>query len=284
MPRPHRRIEAGIIYHVLNRGNGRRDLFAKDADFAAFIKVLREALEPLPGRSAVVLPDEQPLAPAAAAAERFGPSQMMGWLTVTHARRHHAHYPNPGSGHLYQGRFKSFPVQSDEHFLTVARYIHANPLRAELVKDARDWPWSDLRGQRDAAARGLAGRSPAQLGDAGEPADEAHGSCRRRAQHRPRHAVGLTNVDTAHREQTGPGQHPQATWPTEKAGDGVEPAVSQSDSSDGRRRQVNHGDPVKSPGDPLTCSDFNVRYQTVHAATGSYQEIDWLPWIKMRLT
>ena len=54
------------------------------------------------------------------------------------------HYRSPGSGHLYQGRYKSFPVQSDEHFLTVARYIHANPLRAGLVKRAQDWPWSDL--------------------------------------------------------------------------------------------------------------------------------------------
>jgi putative transposase len=69
---------------------------------------------------------------------------MMAWLTVTHARRHHAHYPNPGSGHLYQGRFKSFPVQSDEHFLIVARYIHANPLRAGLVKRLRQWRWNDL--------------------------------------------------------------------------------------------------------------------------------------------
>jgi putative transposase len=68
---------------------------------------------------------------------------MMAWLTVTHARRHHKHYPQPGTGHIYQGRFKSFPVQSDEHFLIVARYIHANALRARLVKRAEAWRWSD---------------------------------------------------------------------------------------------------------------------------------------------
>ena len=47
-------------------------------------------------------------------------------------------------GHLYQGRFKSFPVQHDAHYLTAMRYIEANPLRAKLVKHAGDWPWSSL--------------------------------------------------------------------------------------------------------------------------------------------
>ena len=82
--------------------------------------------------------------------KRAALSRMMAWLTVTHARRHHKHYPNPGTGHLYQGRFKSFPVESDEHFLIVARYIHANPLRAGLVKQAGDWRWSDMAGRLSA--------------------------------------------------------------------------------------------------------------------------------------
>ena len=49
-----------------------------------------------------------------------------------------------GSGHLYQGRFKSFPVQDDDHFLTVCRYVERNALRANLVKLAEDWRWSSL--------------------------------------------------------------------------------------------------------------------------------------------
>jgi putative transposase len=68
----------------------------------------------------------------------------MGWVGVTHVRRHQEHYHRRGGGHLYQGRFKSFPVSSDEHFLTLCRYVEANPRRAKLVGRAEKWPWSGL--------------------------------------------------------------------------------------------------------------------------------------------
>ena len=72
------------------------------------------------------------------------------WLTHTHTMRWHAHYHTAGTGHLYQGRFKSFPVQSDEHFLTVCRYVERNPVRAGLVAQPRSWPWSRARGRASA--------------------------------------------------------------------------------------------------------------------------------------
>jgi putative transposase len=63
------------------------------------------------------------------------------WLTLTHAQRwKHAHGA-VGHGHLYQGRFKSFPIQQDEHLLTVLRYVERNPLRAKLVEKAQEWRW-----------------------------------------------------------------------------------------------------------------------------------------------
>ena len=68
----------------------------------------------------------------------------MARLTMTHTRRWQEHYQEVGYGHLYQGRFKSFPVQEDLHFLAVARYIKHNPLRAGLVEKAGDWQWSSL--------------------------------------------------------------------------------------------------------------------------------------------
>jgi putative transposase len=69
-------------------------------------------------------------------------------LTMTHARRwKHAHNA-VGHGHLYQGRFKSFPVQEDEHLLTVLRYVERNPLRAGMVKRAQDWPWGSCHVRR----------------------------------------------------------------------------------------------------------------------------------------
>jgi len=68
----------------------------------------------------------------------------MRWITVTHTQRWHAHRQSFGSGPVYQGRFKSFPVQTDEHFLTVARYVERNAVRAKLVKRAEQWQWSSL--------------------------------------------------------------------------------------------------------------------------------------------
>jgi len=60
-------------------------------------------------------------------------SEVMRLLSVTHTQRWHAHRHTAGTGPVYQGRFKSFPVQSDEHFLTVARYVERNPVRTNLV-------------------------------------------------------------------------------------------------------------------------------------------------------
>jgi len=68
----------------------------------------------------------------------------MGWLTMTHTQRWHANHRTSGSGHLYQGRFKSFLVQSDSHFLTVCRYVERNALRAYLVQKAQEWRWCSL--------------------------------------------------------------------------------------------------------------------------------------------
>src|SRR5690348_2708935 len=143
MPRTPRQIEAGTIYHVLNRGNGQRTLFSKEHDYLAFIALLGEALSrfPVDLLAFCLMGNHWHLLLRPRTDDAL--SRMMAWLTVTHARRHHKHYPQPGTGHIYQGRFKSFPVQSDEHFLIVARYIHANALRARLVKRAEAWRWSD---------------------------------------------------------------------------------------------------------------------------------------------
>ncbi len=68
----------------------------------------------------------------------------MGWVGVTHVRRYHEHYHSRGGGHLYQGRFKSFPVAEGDYFLALCRYVEANALRAGLVERAEEWQWSGL--------------------------------------------------------------------------------------------------------------------------------------------
>jgi putative transposase len=81
----------------------------------------------------------QSLAPGAVADGAF-----MQRLTITHVRRWHLYRESVGMGHIYQGPYKSFPIQCDEHFLTVCRYVERNPLRASLVPRAEDWRWSSL--------------------------------------------------------------------------------------------------------------------------------------------
>jgi len=68
----------------------------------------------------------------------------MAWLTATHSKRWHAWRQTAGTGHVYQGRYKAFPVSGDMHFLRVCRYVERNALRAGLVARAEDWPWSSL--------------------------------------------------------------------------------------------------------------------------------------------
>ena len=71
-------------------------------------------------------------------------SEFFRWLTVTHTQRWHAHHGTAGMGHLYQGRFKSFPVAEDDHLLDVLRYVERNPLRAGIVERAEDWRFGSL--------------------------------------------------------------------------------------------------------------------------------------------
>src|SRR5271154_5962776 len=154
MPRTARAVEGGGIYHVLNRGNGRMQIFHKPDDYAAFVKLLlqaRQRIMPVDVLGLCLMPNHWHLVLRPQADKDL--AAFMRWLCTAHVRRHHAHYHSP-PGHLYQGRYKSFPVQSDEHLLTVLRYVEANALRAGLAKSAGEWPWSSdaMRRTRQGAA------------------------------------------------------------------------------------------------------------------------------------
>lgn len=144
MARRTRCADAGYVYHVLNRALGRATLFAKAGDYAAFEKILLQGWERLGMRvlSYTLMPNHWHLV---VWPERDGAlSAYLQWLTVTHVRRWHAQHHSAGSGPIYQGRFKSFPIQEGEHFLTVCRYVEGNALRAHLVQRAEAWRWSSL--------------------------------------------------------------------------------------------------------------------------------------------
>ena len=156
MGRPKRADAAGHCYHMLNRANLRATIFHKPADFEAFEKILDEALDQfeidlfayclMPNHYHLLV---RPRADGTMA--RFGQ-----YIGLTHTQRYHAHYHTTGQGHLYQGRYKSFPVQSDEHFLTVARYVERNAYGAKLCQRPELWTYGSLYHW---AQRTLAGRT-----------------------------------------------------------------------------------------------------------------------------
>ena len=144
MPRPTRYVPGGMVFHVLNRGAGRRNLFDKPADFLAFERILEESLRVCSMRVCayclmsnhwhfVLWPESDGDLPT-----------FMQRLTNTHVKRWQQHRHQTGYGPLYQGRYKAFPVQTDDYFYQVVRYAERNALRANLVTRAQTWPWSSL--------------------------------------------------------------------------------------------------------------------------------------------
>ena len=105
----------------MNRGNARREIFRKEADYEAFERILSEGREHyrcqilsyqlMPNHWHFVL---QPT-------EDGGMSNFLRWVTLTHTQRCHVHYGSSRQGHVYPRRFKSFPIQDDEHFFVASR-------------------------------------------------------------------------------------------------------------------------------------------------------------------
>jgi putative transposase len=134
----------GLVYHVLNRSVAGLPLFRKEPDYEAFTRIMIEAHALHPTRilawclmrthwHLVLWPKEDGELTA-----------YLRWLSHTHAMRWHVSHGTVGRGHLYQGRFKSFPLQEDEHFLTVCRYVERNALTAKVVRRAENWRWCSL--------------------------------------------------------------------------------------------------------------------------------------------
>ncbi len=144
MPRTKRADEAGGIYHALNRGNGKQTVFHKDGDFEAFERVVVEGLEKFPVDLFAYQWMNNHWHMVLSPREDGGMAAFLSWVTMTHVQRYHAHYKTTGEGHVYQGRYKSFPVQDDVHFHIVCRYVERNALTAGLVDRAELWRWGSL--------------------------------------------------------------------------------------------------------------------------------------------
>lgn len=152
MSRPLRLEFANGLYHVTSRGDGREAIFLHDDDRVLFLAVLAEVIGDcnwvchaycLMGNHYHLLvetPDGN---------LSRGMRQLNGVYTQRFNRAHGR------VGHVFQGRYKAIIVQKESHLLELARYIVLNPVRARMVRSAKDWPWSSYRataGQGEAPA------------------------------------------------------------------------------------------------------------------------------------
>jgi putative transposase len=139
MSRPWRIAYAGALYHVLSRGNERRNVFISDDDRRLFLDTLGEVSERFEvDICAYVLMDNH--YHLLLRTRRANLSKIMQWLGVTYTNRFNPRHER--CGHLFQGRFKSMLVQNDAYLLQLSYYIHRNPLRAGMVQRLADYRWS----------------------------------------------------------------------------------------------------------------------------------------------
>jgi putative transposase len=145
MARTLRASVGGYCYHVINRGNRKAKVFFDRRDYEHFQDLLAKACARLPLRiiAYCLMPNHFHL--VVWPFKDGDLSSWMQWLLTAHVRRYHARYRT--DGRVWQGRFKSFPIQQDRHLLTVLRYVERNPLRAGLIESARDWRWSSFWGR-----------------------------------------------------------------------------------------------------------------------------------------
>jgi putative transposase len=146
---------------VLSRGNARQTVFPAERDYDEFARLLAEHGEAAGMRLLAwcLMPNHVQLALWPREDGELG--RFMQRLLTAHVRRHHRRHG--GSGHLWQGRYKAFPIQEDGHLLTVLRYVERNAVRAGLAASAMDWRWSSYRARLGLAGGPVLAPSPSPL-------------------------------------------------------------------------------------------------------------------------
>jgi len=136
MPRIPRVDIKDEIYHVINRANARLPIFFNEKDYLLFDSILVEGKTKFDMRilAYCLMPNHFHL--VLWPMEDGDLQRFMQWVTLTHTQRWHSQNKTIGTGHLYQGRYKSFLIQKDNHLLSAIRYVERNPLRAKLVTKA----------------------------------------------------------------------------------------------------------------------------------------------------
>ena len=147
MARQLRIHDAGLIYHVYARGNGKMTIYLDDDDRLDFLDLLADTVDShaLVCHAYCLMPTHYHLVLTTLRANVSRAIQQLNQRYAQNWNRRHGHV-----GHVFQGRFGAQIVQEERYFLAVCRYVLANPVRARLVQAPDDWPWSSLRGTLDA--------------------------------------------------------------------------------------------------------------------------------------
>lgn len=142
MPRIARGLADNQIYHIINRGNRRETVFHDNNDYERFLKLLIEAKDKynIEIYAYCLMPNHFHLVIYTKYADSLS---QMHWISSSYVRYYNKRYNI--SGHLWQGRYKSFIVQEDTYLLVLLKYVEANPKRARIVKDCCEYRYSSAR-------------------------------------------------------------------------------------------------------------------------------------------
>lgn len=156
MGRPVRIHYPGLIYHVLNRGNNRQVVFVEDDDYRHYLEILQRYKEKFDFKIFAYCLMTNHIHLLLQVSPKASISKIMQAITIAHTRYYH--YKYQCSGHIWQGRFKSPLVSSDEYLLTAMRYVEQNPLRAKMVERIEDYPWTSFHAHIQSKADNLVDR------------------------------------------------------------------------------------------------------------------------------
>ena len=145
MPRGARILIRDACYHILNRGNQKRNIFLEETDYTECLKIIRHYKRVfmfkvfgyclMPNHIHLIIQPKEP----------HDLAEIMQRLTQVYTNWFNEKYKK--CGHLWQGRFKNMVVIRDEYFINCISYIEANPVRAGIVNSPGEYNWSSYRGR-----------------------------------------------------------------------------------------------------------------------------------------